>query len=120
MRLQLAFHKLEIRGGMLKKLVITLAKVVKARFVIAVANKTIFGTFAMTGKAETALFTLPRQKCILHFGKLFLSWRGHHLVDGLVFQIAEPILRVHKMVASIHVAIKFHHARMPTFGRHRT
>ena len=105
---------------MLKKLVIPLAKVVKARLVIAVANKTIFGTFAMTGKAETALFTLPRQKCILQFGKLFLPWRGHHLVDGLIFQVAELILWVHKMVASIHVAVKLHHARMPTFGSHRT
>ena len=65
MRLQFAFHKLEIRGGMLKKLVITLAKIVKARVVIAVANKTIFGTFAMTGKAETALLTLPGQKGVL-------------------------------------------------------
>ena len=50
---------------MLKKLVITLAKVVKARLVIAVANKTIFGTFAMTCKAETTLLTLLGQKRVL-------------------------------------------------------
>ena len=105
---------------MLKKLVITLAKIVKTRLVITVANKTIFGTFAMTSKAETALLTLLGQKRVLQFGKLLLSWRGHHLVDGLVFQIAKLIFRVHKMVAGIHVAVKLHHARMPTFGRHRT
>ena len=74
----------------------------------------------MTSKAETALLTLLGQKCILQLGKLFLSWRPHHLVDGFVFQIAKLILGVHKMVASIHVAVKFHHARMPTFGRHGT
>ena len=97
---------------MLEKSVIATAQIVEPGFAICSADDAIFGTFAVAGKEKFALAALPGQRALLLLAELALAFAIHHLGERGGVDIAQSILRKHKVVATVDVAVILHHAGM--------
>ena len=62
LRQEFALHEIHIGCHMRIVLIVATAEIVEPGIAIAVVEKAIFGTFAMTGKLHIALFTLARKR----------------------------------------------------------
>ena len=97
------------------------AKIVETGISIAIVCETVFGTFAMTGKQHVALLTLLRQGAVFEQTETLLLLAVEHLDEGVLIDIAEPILGKDEVVAGIDIAVLLHHASVSTvFGIHAT
>ena len=103
-----------------KKAVIARAKVVQPRFAIGCACKAVFRAFAIAGKQIVARAALSRQFVALVLPEGKLSLAPHQVRNALARNVAQFVLRKHKVVARVHVAVPFHHTRMTTSRGHGT
>lgn len=83
---------------MLEELMIPLTEIVKARIAVTIANKTILRALSMASKLILALLTLLWKKSILYLGKVLLSVAIHHLIDGMLRQVAKFMFWINKVI----------------------
>ena len=83
---------------MLEELIIPLAEIVKSRIAVTIANKAILRALSMASKLILALLTLLWKKSILHLGKVLLSVAIHHLIDGMLRQVAKFMFWINEVI----------------------
>ena len=115
---QLGHHQ-HLRSDMIQKMLVTRAEVVQPRLAIGREGKTIFGTFALAGKAYFTGAAILRQQIAFIGSKLLLLRRVGHFIESLSVNIAELVLGGNKMVAGVKVAGMFQcQRRAAGFGKH--
>ena len=114
---QLVSHKIHVGRDKVEEGLVSLAKIVEPGVAVAIFRKSVFGAFSMTRELKPALFALAWQRLVFQHAETRLLLSVKHLRDGLPPDIAQLVFWKHEVVARIHVAIKLHHAGMPTlFG----
>ena len=82
-------------------------------------RKAVARTLPVARKQILALPALPRQRRALGLPKGMLAFRVHHTHYRVSHDIAQLILRKHKVVAHIHIAVPLYRPRMTTRGSQR-
>jgi hypothetical protein len=99
---------------MFKESLIALTEIVEMGLAIDGDGCAVARTLAVTGEKPLAGTTLTGERSVLLTGKGLLLGAEHHLADGLLADVSQPMLRKDEMVAAIDIAVPFHHAHMTT------
>ena len=99
---------------MLEEHAVTFAQVVLSGVAVTVFYETVLGALAVARKQPFALAALFGQRLAFQFAEPLLLVAIQHLGDGLLAYVAKTIFGKHEMVARVDIAVKLHHAGMPT------
>lgn len=111
-------HKAHGFLGVLEELSIALAEIVQARLSIGSKTETVLRTFAIADKRVIAFTTLAGESPTLCSAKFLLTLTIKHFGERLLVDIAQLIFRKDKVVATIYIAVIFHHPCMAAAFRH--
>ena len=72
----------------------------------------VLRTFTVAGKEIPALQALRRESVALGKAETDAFFGGVYLLESMFFDVAKQVLRIHEVIAGIHIAVVLHHERI--------
>ena len=95
-------------------------KIVQSFFAVWSFDKSVLRAFAVAGKTDLALAAILRQQVSFIAAEFELLFRSDHLAQALVHDVAQAVLRIYIVVATVKIAIMFDGQRGSAFLRKHT
>ena len=92
----------------MKKVFQARAEIIQAWFAVRGVRKAILGTFAMAGKPHITIQAKLGKGLAFICSKFQLLLRGDQIKHVLFLDIAQEVVRFHKMIAGVQIAIMLH------------
>ena len=116
---ELVFHVIHVGRNVREEAFISCTQVVETRFSVRCLTEAVFGALSITGKQKFAFFTHDREFVFFVGSEFHLHRTVHHFNEALFVNVAEFEFRKDEVVATVYIAIKFHHPCMAASFGHR-
>jgi hypothetical protein len=92
-------HELHVWVDMPEKMLITRAEIIQSVFPVGCLCKPVLRALPIAGKSHIAFSTHARQRIPLRIAKCFLLRRSCQLLKRTLHNVAQPVFRIHKVIA---------------------
>ena len=107
-----ACHEVHVGGCVVVEHPIAFAQIIEAGVAVAVGGEAVAWTFAVACEEHVALAALAGQGLMLQLAETLLLGAVEHLDEGVLADVAQPMVGAHEVVARVDVAVGLHHGGM--------